>query len=515
MQEGTGQIYPFPAPTQGRNSNLPLPAIPETFALDLTNLYPTTSGVRKRNGSERMTTNAFTSACEAVMSLNKSDGTSVLIAAGDNDLMTVNLTTFAKTSVKGATTITSNKWGSVNFEGRIFIANGADRVLSWAGTSNFAAAGFTIEGSADDNLDMPFIYGNRLLFVRGMSVFYSELLGVSGVLSEVDFSSLFSLGGKLLFAGSSTTSTGSKSQELCVIVSSEGEVMTFTGDIDSTTWGVEGHYFMPRALGKNAFINMGADLQIITEQGVIPLSDVIHPAPETQKTGRYVKATENINGDFATYAKFYSSLAGWCGLNYTSGNLLIINIPISTTQAAQFVMNTLTGGAWGGPFLGLNAQSWCISDGLPYFGSFDGHVYRFDQVKNDAIYSGSAGTPIYIRGETAFSYCGDPVMIKTFAQVAPLIYSDGGESVSLAINTTFRRGAIPDSVQIEGGAGAVWDTAAWDTSEWSDQVLADFDWKSVEGCGLNLNIVFAGTLNNVDFELLAFLVQFMKGGVGP
>lgn len=514
MREGIGRIYTMSAPVAGWNRKLPLPSVPEIFALSLVNWIPTATGVKKRGGSERMTDTAFTSACETVLGINLEDGTSQVIVAGDNDLMTVNLTTHARSSVKGGSTITSNRWQFTQFYDRIFVANGADRVLSYNGTGNFAAAGFTISASPDDNLYSPFAYRERLYFCKGTSIFYTQnVREITGALDEFDFATILTKGGKLLFGMSSTFNIGDHSQELFVVVSSEGEVIAYEGsDPSDISWDIVGHFYLPRSPNYSAFFAAGAGLQIITEQGVISLSEVINPSADTKKTGRYLAATSNIDDAFASAMKNAFSNYGWCGVNHTHGNLLIINVPVSSNRSIQFVQNTLTEGAWCS-FEGFNAASWFVSGDYAYFGGFDGHLYRYDSAQNDNVFEASEGDGINCRGETAFTYAGDQNTLKMFLQALPIVYTTGDATLNIGVNVTFGRNASVSPVQISGTTGGFWDDAEWDVDDWADNESIFLEWKSIEGSGINCSIVFSGTLTSVDMQILGFLLQVADGGV--
>ena len=506
-------IYPMSAPTQGWIDRIPLPKMPEDSAIVLVNFFPTKTGVKKRNGYERMTETAFTSACETIMSFNKSDGTKVLLACGDNDIDRINLSAHTRTAVEGASVITSNRWQYVQFYDSIFIANGADRVLSWNGSGSFAAAGFTIGGSADDDLTAPFIYKERLYFVKGASVFYGNTRAVSGALEEFDFSYQLTKGGKVLFGGSSTFDVGEDSTEVFIVATDQGEVLVYTGSYpgDPTTWQIHGHYYLGQPFGVRSFCNMGGELHIITELGVYPISQVLSGAVNRDETGRQVRASENIDNAFTNAAKYFFDLFGWEGLFYPRGNMFIVNGPLNTESSVQFVMNTLTG-AWC-KFQGMDAASWCVSDRYAYFGGFDGHVYRFDTVQNDGAYSTTvAGTGVNVHGETAFTWCGDETMNKDYLLVRAITLSTAKVSLTLGINANFQRGALESPIELEGAEVAEWDVALWDDAEWSDLEKVNLDWKAVAGAGLNMNLVFSGILKDIDLEILGFHIQYKPGG---
>ena len=65
--------------------------------------------------------------------------------------------------------------------------------------------------------------------------------------------------------------------EKCVFVTTEGELLVFTGTDPTsvTNWRQEGRYDISRPLGKNAHQQLAGDVLILTVDGVVPLSAAI------------------------------------------------------------------------------------------------------------------------------------------------------------------------------------------------------------------------------------------------
>ena len=255
MREKDGRVSPLQAPIRGWNKKDPLPAVPEGFALNLDNLFPAVTGVKLRGGTTRLTTTASTSSTESIMPHNQADGTHDLVIASDNDLDTVNFSSGARTSVKGATTITSDKWQHLNYKGRLFICNGADRVLSRT-TGNFAAAGFTVSASPDDDLTNIGLYSGALWFTQKDSteVLYAAAGNITGALTAYDPGIYLKKGGSIIYASGHQQNIGDRKSEMMVMISSEGEILTFIGASPSfTSWDFIGRHEFPEPLGLRSF----------------------------------------------------------------------------------------------------------------------------------------------------------------------------------------------------------------------------------------------------------------------
>jgi hypothetical protein len=68
-------------------------------------------------------------------------------------------------------------------------------------------------------------------------------------------------------------------------------------------------------------------------------------------------------------------------MHYPQGSYALFNIPITSTTAIQYVVNSQTG-AWT-KFTNQNASSWAAYNGDLYFGGQGGIVYKADTGTDD------------------------------------------------------------------------------------------------------------------------------------
>lgn len=513
MKEGVGQIYTLSAPTAGWNARVPLPKVPEDCALSLINWFPDSWGVKKRNGTLRKTATAFTSGCETLIPYNKPDGTQKILACGDHTIQLVNADG-TKTDNTNGCTITSNRWQYVQFYDKLFMVNGADRCLTYDGTT-LTVAGFTYNGGADANLSNVQVYNERLWFTCQGVLYYGGTRYITGALTASTIQYQFQKGGALLFVGGSTWNLSQTALAVLVIATDQGEILIYSGDPNDTSWNLEGHFFIPRPVGPRAFFLFGAEMNIITELGVYRLSE-IREGSSLEQLGRYIRASQEIDKAFAIAGQQFYSNFGWGACTYTRGDMLIVNVPVSATQSVQYVMSTLNG-AWC-QFQNINALSWCISNGYAYYGGIDGHVWQFDVGQNDGAYpsygaaASYSGDAIVCSGQTAFTPCGDDRVNKAFKLIRPILTTDGDATLSIALNTNFLSNSTLTPVSITGSGNSAWDNDTWDNAAWADPDVAILDWTSVDGRGLNCSVVFGGSFKDVDIELLGFHIQFEGGG---
>jgi len=501
MQTRDASIYVQTAPIGGWDSKNPLPVMPEENAIELINLIPGSSSVRKRKGYQIFQTVDAGESIETMLSYNTITGTNDLLACVDDDIYKV--TSSSANSVKDAgLTILSNLWQSTQFGNKLFLVNGENDIVYYPnGSGDAEEASFT--GITTEKFLNVSSYNNRLYFVENnnTSVWYGEVKSIAGDLTEYDLQYLLNKGGYLLYAGSSTNNIGNIQADLFVVITSEGEVLVFQGDYPgSTTWIIVGHFYIPRPMDTRSFFQMGSDLQMITEGGIIALSDILNGG---EIAGKYNTVTDNINVEFSNSGKLYKSNKYWQGVYNTQDNLVIINVP-KTSAIEQYVMDTTSGG-WC-KFQNIQALSWVVQDGVAYFGSDDGIVYEYGQVENDD------GEKVKIKGRTAFTFLENAKITKLFTMIKPIIKTTEDAPLTLGLNVDFDDSAVATVISPSDTIVAEWDDAEWDDAEWADGLTIKKDWYSIEGQGLNCSILFAGEFDNIELEIFAFYILYKIGG---
>jgi len=420
--------YTLSAPVGGWNTRDPLIAMPETDAIVMDNVIPQSSYCRSR-GAIKEFADLGTGAVHTTCTLSDASANEYLVGICATDIF--NATAGGSgSSIKGAATITSGTpWQSVNFRNRLFLVNGTDQPLDWTGSGNVNATAWTGSGLTITNLINVSCYKRRLYFVEKNTckVWYTEAVdNITGALLPFNPSSIFSLGGKLLYAGPTSTSTSRDgNNELFCFVSTQGEIVVYAGDNPlSSTWNIVGHYYVGRAIGHRCTFNVGGDLHIITFDGVIPMSQLLSGVDITND---YQTLSGKIKPTFVEYAADYSRNDTWMGCYYPSGPYAVINVPIEDSgNAYQLVFNTVTK-AWC-RFTGINAHSWCtvLLSGREYLicgHSTNGKIYKVDDPE-ETILLDSLTTPIPIDVQQAFSWLGNPQQDKILQFIQPYFYMD-------------------------------------------------------------------------------------------
>jgi hypothetical protein len=155
----------------------------------------------------------------------------------------------------------------------------------WVSTAASDGASF-ITGPVDSavkdghNLGYVWKYRNRLMFIEtgSMNAWYLAPNAVGGVLQLIPLGGSAAKGGKLMFGASWSMDAGDGLDEKCIFVTDLGEVLVFTGTnpADAANWRQQGRYDLSPPLGMNAHMQLGGDVLIATEAGLIPLSQAIN-----------------------------------------------------------------------------------------------------------------------------------------------------------------------------------------------------------------------------------------------
>jgi len=122
-------------------------------------------------------------------------------------------------------------------------------------------------------------YRNRFFFIEvgSMNAWYLPINSVGGELNIIPLSGSATRGGKLVAGATWSVDAGDGIDDKCVFLTSEGEVLIFTGSDpgDVANWRQEGRYHISPPMGMNAILPLGGDLLIVTVDGIVPVSQAI------------------------------------------------------------------------------------------------------------------------------------------------------------------------------------------------------------------------------------------------
>lgn len=468
LNEASARPYSHPAPYGGWNARGNLANMQFTDAIQMDNVFPGVQDVQLRKGCIDWTT-GFGANIQTLLAYN-GKAVQKLFAATNSGIYDAT----AAGAVGGAVTAATNgSWSYVNYANAggnfLVLVNGVDTGKTFDGTT-WAAS--TITGIATTSLNYVTAHQRRLWFIENnsMNIWYLASDAIGGAATQLPVGSLFKRGGYLVALGSWTVDSGAGSDDLFVIVTSNGEIAVYLGTdpSSSSTWALKGVYDAARPVGTRPLLDYGGDLLVLTRNGLIPISKML----QSTVLDRSSALSYKIDGAMLDAAAAYSGNAGWQIITHKTQNMLVVNVPVSQdTLSYQFIMNTITG-SWC-RFTNWNARCWAtLGDDLYFAGGTK--VSKAWQGLTDA------GSPITGTVVQAYSYLG--MRGQKNISLARLNYSFSGAATIVA-------GLDEDFTTFNGqtqftynptSVAAIWDVSAWDAGIWDggEQVL-DPTWTTI------------------------------------
>lgn len=469
----------IPSPTDGWDQISPLAEMDPKRAPILTNWVPRPGFVEARQGSF-IWTNLGSSPVETLMTYRSPTG-QTLFAASGNEIF--NVSDYAQATVV-ASGFSAARWqyvGNFTPSGAATVlqaVNGVDPLQQWNG-SVWTEPSITSLNPGDTTAVFINIFAQkqRLWYIKKNStlVYFMPTAAISGpVAGSQDFGPLFNRGGYLIAMADWTIDGGNGPQDYAAFISSQGQIALYSGTdpTNSNAWTLVGVFNIAPPIGYRCVCQIGSDVGIITQQGVLPISQVL---PFDPSADRSVAITARIQDAMAQATQSFGGNFGWQLLTFPLQQLLLLNVPVEENESQeQFVMNTLTG-AWC-EFNGWNANCFEIFNSDLYFGDNDGNVL--------AAYTGLAdvATGVTLDMQCAFNWFDEPGKEKRMTMIQPLLTTQGNISLTLSVDVDFSTSSAINTINLTA-AGVTWDSAIWDVSLWPTGSTNYTSWLSMEALG--------------------------------
>jgi hypothetical protein len=479
-------IKQFPPPIGGWNRRDTIPEMDPKDDIRLDNWIPDTNSVHLRSGYSTHATIASTAtAVETLIPYHPPNTANALMfAATPTAIYDVTAAATASSTSAVVTGMTNGRWQydqMTNTAGTfLMLANGADAPRLYDGSA-WSTASVTASGLTTTNLISIHNHMNRMWLIEEnqLHVWYLGTSAIAGVPTK--FLPPFRMGGKLLAMGSWTRDGGSGPDDLAVFVSSRGEVIIYAGTDPSsaTTSALVGVFKIPEPIGRRCLVNAGADLGVLTSQGLLPLSQILGM---TSGAAARASFTDKISGQFRDQYQSTGTAFGWQVIEYPKQNLLIINVPIAErTSQHQYVMNINTG-AWC-RFTGINAGCWALLGDSLYFGGNDAVVRKFDTNHLD----GTSNITAVL--QSAYATHGT-VQAKRYTKARPLFLAPSGYNPPVSIQVDYDTAEPAVNTVAVAAGGTQWDAAQWDSFQWAGGATPSLGWQTVIGKGRAASIAF-------------------------
>lgn len=472
--------YPVKAPIKGWWAQDNITDMPANAAYVLDNWFPDTSSIDVRPGYSTFATITGASAIGTIM-VHEAGGTSTVLAATGASIFNVTAGGTIGSSASSGYSSSTFSWINFATSGTNYLvaANGADSVI------NFNGAAFTvpvITGATSSTFNYVFSYGDRLFFIKKNTAtcYFLPVDSIAGAVGTLQLGGLLTYGGTIVAGASLTIDSSTGPMNHCAFISSEGEVVIYTGTDPAVpaNWSLQGVYRIGRPIGARCVLQIGGDIAVICSDGVASLARSILLDRAAAQRGAF---TGNIRSAFNDRYTSVGTVAGWQITSWPAGHMAIINIPITAGATfEQFAMNVITG-AWA-RFTGINSLCWAQAAAHMYFGTSNGKVMKFGETGYDD------GTTINATAIPAFSDMGAPAHIKHVKEAQVFIQTSGSFVVGMNVAVDFN---VPSTTSVSNEfdvvAGAVWGTGVWGTSVWPNPVAIAQAWLGISGSGYYLS----------------------------
>lgn len=444
---------------------------------------------------------AITASAGATISSLTGDGTtSTVTTATPHGLLTGNTVTVTGASVGGfnAGPVAITRTGANTFT---YLSAGTP-----SATGAIYTVGEAITGLDPKNVITLNMFKQRIWLVQksSLSAWYLATSAVQGAATEFPLGALFPSGGSLQSMGTWTIDVGIGIDDNAVFFSSEGEVLVYKGTdpASSTTFNLVGLFKQGNPIGTRCQIKYLGDIYVITDLGVVPMSESILTAQVTMKSD----VTNKILPAMQTAVALARTTFGWQMTPYPVQNMLIVNVPTTTGTNYQFAMNTITG-AWT-KFTGWNARCWEAQGNALYFGG-TGVVGLAWSTNTDN------GAGITANCLPAFSQFGTNTQIKKMNMVRPIIYTDGAPSVAIGINYDYDQVTEPTGVLsfIAPTSGMVWGSMVWGSMNWGGSLIPNKNWQFAAGTGYTASMRIKALNNSSEVRWASTDYAFEYGGI--
>lgn len=504
-----------PAPTEGWDAISPLASMDPKRAPILNNWVPRPGWVELRKGFSQWAS-LGSSPVETLMRYNAL-GVEKLFAAMTTSIYDVSVLNTPSSVVTG---LSSARWQYVSFTPAnaptvIQCVNGIDNLRQYNGTAwstpTITGLPGSLGTSAIRNITAT---KRRLWYVMGDGSGHGSTIAafmptdaISGAAAgSLDIGALLTKGGYLVAIGDWALDGGAGPQDYTVFFSNRGQAVIYMGNdpLNAQNWSLVGTFDLAPPLSLRCMTRIGSDLGLITQQGVIPISQAL---PFDPSADRSVAITARIQNAMALAASSYKNNFGWQLITFPAQQLGILNVPVvENSQQVQFVMNVLTG-AWC-QFTGWNANCFEIYQDNLYFGGNTGQVNKAWDTNLDGTATINADM------QCAFNYFDDPGRLKRMTMVQPLMVTNGEFIPKISVDVDFNVSTAVAPIFIFT-SGSLWDVAKWDVDLWSTGPSTHNPWLSADAVGKALAIHMTANIQptgDVTLQVNAFNAIMELGG---
>jgi len=407
-----------------------------------------------------------------------STGVAISSGSGTGAVCTLNVTAHGLLTGNTITVTGCSDVGYNQSDVTITVVDANSFTYAGTGTGSTAGGSYTVaEGISIDpkNIIGVVLHKNRVWLTPSNSLvpYYLGTNSIAGSATAFPIQSIAEKGGYVMALGSWTYGVGASIEELLSMVTSEGEVIVYSGDdpASSSTWRLSGIWAIGRPIGRRCLQRYGSEMLLISQDGLLPMSSIVQSAQLNESS---VALSNKIMYAVSQAVSIYGANFGWQVIYFPRENMLIVNVPLSVGQQEQYVMNTISK-SWCN-FTGWAANCWEMYQDNPYFGG-NGIVAKAWNGLSDN------GSNIVADAKQAFNYYKSPGILKRFTMIRPIISTNGFPTIAAGLNLDFDDSDVVGSIGYSHSSSGIWDTSLWDNGTWGGDLSIQKQWQGVTGIG--------------------------------
>jgi hypothetical protein len=508
------QPITFPSPTGGLVTSTDMASAAKGSASVLRNFFQTLTGCRIRGGSIKK---GLAAGGGNIMSAFKykygpNERMFMATAAGIFDMTSP--APPPATTVAAVGSLTGGDWCTFMHANAgaayLVCVNGANDRRLFNGTTWTTTPAITFtDGTVAAQLNCGWLFKNREFFTKNgtLDAYYLAVNAVGGAANVFPLGGVMKKGGSLITGFSWSLESGDGLNDMCVFVSTEGEVAVYAGDDPSSasSFALKGVYQIGKPLGKNCWIRAGGDVLIATVDGLMPISQVF---TRDRQALSLVSVSRPIEDLWKLAANATGS--GWTLKQWPEQNLVFVSFPSNAVVSdVSFVLNVLTG-KWSTV---SNWKATCFEtlQGSLFFGSYGGFCWQGDVSGTD---DGSPFAAVYLSQFTPAGSFGQ----RTIAHLAHM-YFRGKTKPAVKL---FARADMDVSepsfstVSVGDATSSEWDVGLWDVAVWNGlSTRKKFDFRqNVRATGDTLAlgcVIVSGGVARLDIDVDLGTLQVTSG----
>jgi hypothetical protein len=467
----------IPAPVGGLNTRDPISAMDPRDAPILNNLIPRQQGVELRKGyqehSSAVTVSSVAQSVESIFVYKAPSG------ANDKVFMATNGNIYditaggTPTAVVTGTGSSANEWWVTQFTTAadtflLAVSPGAG-YYTYSATSGWVNRTGTTTG-LPTSVRTVAVWKRRVWFTAndGNVYYIGSVDAITGAVTSFPMGSTLRNGGYVSAIVNWTTDAGVSPDDYMVVIGTEGDVSVWQGTdpTSATTFGIVGTWYIGPVPTRGVyFTQLGGDVMIVSELGLVPMSRVFNGqfSIDNQNVGPAAK----IQQTFAPLVRSLRTSPYWSVVSVPSSEVLVICLPVDSTGIyRQFAMN-MTTGAWC-EFSNMPIRRAAVLGGQMYFGLLNGTTGKglYGNV-DGAAQNGTGGSYPVGDVQCAFNAFGSPAMLKKFSMAKPIFYGLEAPAVKATINTQYAYTDVSGFPNFLPSSTALWDSSRWDIARWT------------------------------------------------